>query len=370
MTDAKEEWRSKPLTSFLHICVACDWGEEVDLALATQRAPAEPQELARRPRTPKSIGFRSTPLRFALPPVPLDLVEAGACRAEADVTVFDFGAANVTLRVPLQLSAAQLLRLARSFASPEALVSAARAAAAPLFDRLRPAIVSPQLSDLSEEYFVFVFDPDSLPPPASLLSDQGDWLAGLLRLEDSPLSPEEVVDALRQRITYSPGDLVVVEWGAAVVIDRDCEETLQTLELANLQLLEYRQMDRRIDDALASAYALIHPLVRTWLPFWRTHAQPMRMLGDLRVETDVLFERTTKALKLVGDQYLARLYRLLAARFHLDEWGVSVRESLDVAQGVYQILSDQAATYRVELLEMIVIALILIEILMAWFGHG
>jgi hypothetical protein len=33
---------------------------------------------------------------------------------------------------------------------------------------------------------------------------------------------------------------VIVDWAAAVIVDHDCEEMLQTLEFANLQLLEFR----------------------------------------------------------------------------------------------------------------------------------
>ena len=56
---------------------------------------------------------------------------------------------------------------------------------------------------------------------------------------------------------YSPNDLLVCEWAAAVLVDTDCEETLRVVEFANLQLLEFRHIDRRIDDRLNSAYDLI-----------------------------------------------------------------------------------------------------------------
>jgi uncharacterized Rmd1/YagE family protein len=89
----------------------------------------------------------------------------------------------------------------------------------------------------------------------------------------------------------------------------------------------------------------------------------------LKVEANGLFERTGNVLKLVGDQYLARVYRLLATRFHLPEWEQSIRHSLDVAEGVYQVLSDLAANNRTTLLEVIVVILIFVEILLAVFRH-
>jgi uncharacterized Rmd1/YagE family protein len=95
----------------------------------------------------------------------------------------------------------------------------------------------------------------------------------------------------------------------------------------------------------------------------------LRTLGELRVEANGLFERTGNALKLLGDQYLSRIYRLAATRFHLKEWERNIQRKLDVAEGVYQVVSDQAATYRTEFLEIIVIILIALEIVLSVVKH-
>jgi hypothetical protein len=154
-----------------------------------------------------------------------------------------------------------------------------------------------------------------------------------------------------------------------VLMDSDCDETLQIIEFANLQLLEFRHIDNRLDDNLNAAYQWTHPVTRSWLPFWRTPNRPMRLLGELKVEANGLFERTGNVLKLVGDQYLARVYRLLGDRFHLERWEQSIQRKLEVIESIYQVLSDQAATYRTEVLEIVVIILITVEILLAVFRH-
>jgi uncharacterized Rmd1/YagE family protein len=83
----------------------------------------------------------------------------------------------------------------------------------------------------------------------------------------------------------------------------------------------------------------------------------------------VLFERASSTLKLVGDQYLARIYRLMAGRFRLDEWSDNIRQSLEEAQGVYETLVNQSAAYRIELLEIIIVLLIVVEIVLAFVDH-
>src|SRR5205085_2366471 len=158
---------------------------------------------------------------------------------------------------------------------------------------------------------------------------------------------------------------VVPDWAAAVLMDQDCGETLQVIEFANLQLLEFRHIDNRVDDSLAGAYRLIHPLTRARLPFWHSYSRQLRVLGELKVEANDLFERTGNVLKLVGDQYLARIYRLLATRFHLNEWERNIQRKLDVIQDVYAVISDQADSYRTQFLEFTVVLLIIIEVLIA-----
>jgi hypothetical protein len=351
----------------LHFYTAFDWGDEVDLVQAQHLVAAERYPLPRRRRTPSSIAYRPLPLQSVLEPVSIELPELGISCAAAEATVFDFAAVSVALRIPFQLPADGLLRLAAHLADPADLVRTARESLEPLHRRLLPAIHAPRWSDFDEEYFVFEIPPnDALPTPNVLMNEHAGWLAGLARLEADPLSDDEVEESLRLRLSYSPNDLFLADWAAAVLLDRDCSETLEIIEFANLQLLEFRDIDQRLDDRVAAAYGQIRRVAGSWLPFWRLHTRPLRALGEMKVEANTVFERTSNVLKLVGDQYLARVYRLLATRFHLEEWQRSVERSLTVVEGVYQVLSDQSATWRTEFLELIVILLIGIEIILAF----
>jgi hypothetical protein len=361
------------LTGRLHVYVAFDWGEEVDLEQASRLGGGSALDLTRRPRTPTSIGYRPPPLRFPLEPAALDLPGLGRAVAAAEATVFDFAAVSVALRVPFQLSRSSLTTLADGLADPARVplvTRVARAAVEPLHRRLLPAIQRPLWPDnLWEEYFVFQFPPEQPLRPDDLLRSEAGWLAGLLRLEDQPLSDEEIAEALRLSLRYGRHDLFVPDWAAAVLLDdeRESGETLQAVEFANLQLLEFRHIDDRLDGVLAQASRLLQQATRSRLLFWRGPDTPLRLLGELKVEANGLFERTGNVLKLVGDQYLARVYRLLATRFHLREWERSIQRKLDVVEGIYQVISNQSNAFRTEFLEVVVILLILIEVLLAVF---
>lgn len=355
------------LRGTLHVLVSFDWGEEIDLEHVARLVPSEWLELQRRRRTPTSIAYRPPPLRLPLAlPGPL-LPELRDAPTEAELTLFDFAAVAAAVRIELEMAPDEWVRLAGQLAETSPMAAALRQALRPTFDRLGPAMTRPCWGDLSEEYFVFEFAPGAgLPPPERLLAEHGAWLAALLRLEAEPLSASEVGEALRMSLTYTPHDLFLAEWSAAVLVDSDCRETLQTIELVNVQLVEYRDLDRRLDDRLAETHRVIHPLARGRLPFWYNYSRTLRALGELRVEANSLFERTGNVLKLVGDQYLARVYRLLSARFHLETWEANVRRSLETIEGAYEVVSDQTVTYRAELLETIIILLIFFEIVMAF----
>src|SRR5262249_50445669 len=139
------------LAGTLHIFVAFDWGDELDLERARQLVPAEVHELPRRRRTPPSIAYRPPPLRFHLPAVPFGLCVGDDTSAIVEATMFDFAAVSVAFHVPFRLPLMQLQELAASLTDPAPLLAAARSAVTPLHDRLLPAIRDPEWDpDLSQ----------------------------------------------------------------------------------------------------------------------------------------------------------------------------------------------------------------------------
>lgn len=357
------------LSVVVHLFVAFDWGDGIDLDRARQLPAAERHTLPRARRTPPSIEYRPYPLRFRLPaPSSLPTVpgfpDSGSGDVAIDATVFDFGAVSVAAHVPVQLSDDELQRLAGSLSDSQPVVAWARAAVEDLHQRLLPAISQPEWSTLTEEYVVFELRRTVAPTITGEFSGtRAAWLAGLVRLESAELSGSEIDEALKSRMSYLPDDLVIVDWAGAVLIDENPDEVLDVIAFANLQLLELRQINRQLERELESAWHISRKHARSWLPFWRSHARRVRALGSVKVDAHGTLERTNNILKIVGDPYLARVYQLLAARFRLDEWANDNRRSIHVLEGVYQVLTQQSATYRAEFLELTIVLLILFEII-------
>ncbi|MDB5350819.1 MAG: hypothetical protein JWQ01_4676 [Massilia sp.] len=357
------------VSATIHLAFAFDVGYEIDLDGARALLSAEDGTLPRRKRTPESIRYRPAPLRLAVDPAGITLPRGleSVASPRAELSLFDFGALSLMVHVPVCGTLEEISSAVSELADPTEITEAARAIVAPWIRRLVPAIIGYEWSALSEEYIVVQLG--EVGP--NWLHEHASWVAGLLRLEPGALSPEEVAEATRLSISYAPNDLVVLDWAAALVADRDCADTLQVIEFANVQLLEFRHIDDRLDDRLEAAYRLIRrdrPRGKLRLP-WRTHEEAVRNVRELEIEATSLFERADNALKLIGDQYLSRVYALVSTRFHLGEWQQSIRRKLDTVGDVYDLLVQQAGGTRMEVLEIIVVVLIALEIVLAVVRH-
>jgi hypothetical protein len=120
------------------------------------------------------------------------------------------------------------------------------------------------------------------------------------------------VEATALRLSFGPGDVTVIETDAAFVYDPEAEDVRAVLELANIQLLEMRYLDQKLDETLDGAY---EQLARQRGP--RLSPPELRRLAGLQLDAAVLFEQVSNALKLIGDQYLVRVYGMAGRRFHL-----------------------------------------------------
>jgi hypothetical protein len=334
---------------------------DLDRAQAIERArPTERTRFQRGRRTPAYLDFDPPPLQITLPcePVPIG-VGRFASEAQADVTIFDFGAFSVDFRVPFDATLAELNALSSALYDHGGLLGAARRRVDELVETLRPALSGEQPRDVYEQYVVFDFASFAPPLPVRELLEKAELrhaLAQILRAEERPLSESRVEDALRLSISYSPDDLLVVDWSTAIAAGGSADERL-VLEFANTELLELRCLDKRLDrDLEAASRALSRP--RRWI----FGGANLRRVAKLQVDSAMLYESVNNAVSLLGDQWLADVYNRIGERYDLDKWQQSVAHKLASLESIYQKVADESAARRSELLEMVIIVLIALEI--------
>lgn len=309
---------------------------------------------------------RKTPRYFDYDPPPLRVLQHGQqinagkffTRPQVDLTLFDFGACSVCYEIEVSGPLSHLIELSVVLYDNAFLLADARERVKLLMDAIDDAIVRPNLRESVEDFSIFHFEQfEGDPDFRSVLQHHPKEFARLLRAESDDLGDEQIDDAVSIRTSYSNKDCVVVDWNSAIFFGTSVEDVVAVLEFCNAELLEMRLLDEQLDDHLGRAYQILTTGSKA--------GGDLNKIARLQVDSAILYEAVENALKLLGDQYLARLYSLASNRFHLPEWEGSIRRKLDTLDSIYQKLSDRAAQRRSEVLEWIVILLIGFEIVLS-----
>lgn len=319
---------------------------------------------------PKDIPLRSYAstayLQFPTPPLIARLPDApfGTRTATVRAKFFDYGVISLRLSFPVSGTWEQLQEAANEIRRNEAIARFAADTVRRVCDELGAAL-DDRHAPLVEDYFVVEverFEPHV--ESATLLHDYSESLAHLLLGETSPLSQGEIEEALRSRFSYFADDLTVIQWDTAFVYDRreSSDAIGDILEFANSQLLELRTYDTLLDRELDTIYAM-QPGSRARSLLGRREAESAANIRYLIVDVLELIDRSSNALKVVGDAYYARIYRTAAGRLGLADWQRQIDNKLASVRDMYQFLIDQARARRDEFMEIIVIVLIALEVL-------
>jgi hypothetical protein len=361
----------------IRACFAFDIGHEVSLERLRQIAEFRPvPPLSRKKQTPTHLQYTIPPLILPLGPAPAFHPGESSASSSLDAilgatgtttaTIFDFGALSISYQWEIA-SAANLaladLPILSLRLHQQDLEIEARATVTRLLDTLAPAISRPGLDALVEDYYLFILEElESEPTGETLLNLHRTTLAQTLRFEVQPLSRMQQEEALSQRVSYYEHDLALIDWNAAIIYDRDYEDSANVLEFLNVELLEARYVDAQLDRRLLAYSPLPPPSRFGLLPFRVPYRKQIEELAELKAEFLLLNERVDNSLKLIGDLYLALLHTAAARRFYLHEWNLIIARKLEIINDLYEMMTDRIQVSQSQILELIIIVLILVEL--------
>ncbi len=281
------------------------------------------------------------------------------------VHVYDVGVVSIIMRVAFDVERlADLVPLhAARFDDGTTPHEAARRLCAEVSKSLTDVMDRPMPGSEPEAYTVFCLT------EAAGADDSAAWLAAnrrdvaelLTESKSGALSEAQVNEVLRVQRSYTKHDLVVIDWDAALVVDLDgyVDDVLYVLELANLQLEEYRVMDQRLDRYLNRAYDDLKRPVGLL-------ARGTKLLAALRlfrVDVTKLNDEVTHISKFFGDWYLARVYLGAAERFYLNQWRQSVDDRLGQLDRLYGVVNADINNRRMVVLEVLIAIFFAIDLL-------
>ena len=348
-----------------YVLFAYDVGLSIALDAAEKRVKSmtERTPIKHQRRAPKYFDFQPIPLRVTQVSTS-HAVGRFATTPAVETVLYDFGAVCVTYPIPLSGPFSDLLGLSESLYDNEILLADSRRLVEELLAGISPAISRPLISSFYEDYVIFhVRELDDPEAHRRLLAENKLLVAQVLRADADLRSHQEIQDSLLCEISYGAEDLTLVDWVAALVFAKGADDTRAVLEFGQVQLLELRHLDHQLDASLDRCYEALSRSTEKRFALPAAGGGDIREIGRLQVESAVLFEGINNALKLLGDQYLARLYEQVAQRYHLDAWDESILRKLRTLDSIYTKIEDAHSSARLEFLEWIVIVLIGLELI-------
>lgn len=184
--------------------------------------------------------------------------------------------------------------------------------------------------------------------PAEFIRAHENFIASFLQ-GDSPelrYHPSQIKATLDNPFSYLENDLAIFDLDRCIIIDpnKDYEDILLVAELANFQVLELSTLDQVLDHELDVAEDELRIVFSKTRKPYRLLGKKVGELRKLRVDMTFLLEDIENSSKLIGDFYLAQIYRHLGDLFSLKEWSTSIRNRLDALDSVYNTTRTDLST--------------------------
>ena len=308
-------------------------------------------------------------VRFEHPPVveyPGSISLASGEQFDTRIKYFDYGVVCVELEMRFDTDWEGLVLSSNRWTSTPELETSTSELLRSRMGRVAQALVQPYESWLSEDYYVIHLTKasgDAVPLTAeALLAAHGNQIAKIVRGESMPLADSESREALQPCISYYPNDLLVVGWIAAFVYDtpQGAVATIQLLEYANTQLLEFRHYDELLTTRLKDVYQMLEQR-RGPTRRWRL-ARQAEHLNAMRLDVIELTERSDNAIKFLSDMFYARAYRIASNKVGVADYRNLVEQKLRIAAELYESLVNSFHEARAFFLELMVVAILVIEL--------
>lgn len=317
----------------------------------------------------KSLVMKNPPLSFSLGERKVTISET-EIPCEVMVKVRDFGVVSIIFQVPMKPGTrwSDLVVLAAELEEGTEIDSRAKEILPEILEQIRPALIKEAKPDTFEDYIIYYVEEFSEPINLQTLNSQVDIASLLIAEHEVPLSETSRKVATEYLFQYGDKDLAVIEWNSALVIDPSGgREIPDILEFAVSHLLEMRVYDDLLDEKLNSLYDKIGGEQRK---FFQTSGRYDRIYKESStrfIEFTEFIERVENSLKVVGDFYLATVYRAATRKFRMADWQASVTRKINILGQVSSLMQGEVNYRRSHFLEAIVVLLIFYEIIEKFF---
>ena len=360
-----------PLRGHVRVLLLYDVAEAINLDVLRSMAETKGVELrsSLAHPVPHHLRFERPP---SIEPAGIMALDTGES-VEVTTKYYDYGVVSIEMELPFERDWDSLVSQSNRWSNVTELENRASDLLSIALKRVTPALVRPYKTWLREDYFIvhlpeITAQDGTTLTAADLLASHAREVAQLVRGESVPLSDAERQEVLQSSISYSRTDLLVVGWTGALVYGNTevAEMTIQVLEYANTQLLEFRHYDGLLTQLLDGVYRSLERKSGV-AAAWRL-SREAASLNTIRLDVMELTEKVDNAIKFLSDMFYARLYNLAAAKVGVPDYRALVDQKLRTAGELYRFMVDQFNQTRSFVLELAVVIILIIEFFFLFRG--
>jgi len=345
-----------------------DIAEEINLP-RVEELLSSPVHSAARSRlkftlTPRqTIIMRNAPVTLGLGESELNL-QNQSVKAEVFAKLWDYGVLSIMFQVPIPVGTKweQLVDISAQLEQDTLIDEAARNRAQELITIIEPGLRDSHSWPEFEDYVIFFFEQINGIKDSNELLEKVD-VASLIVAENTvKISENSKKSILESTLQYSVNDLCIIDWNSALVIEPSGKkEVPEAIEFALTHLLEMRYYDALIDQKLAMLYDAIEASRGKF--FNKSFSVLSREASARYIEFSEFIERVDNSFKVVGDFYLARIFRIANEEFRIPEWEGNIMRKMGLIANLSELLQGEINVNRSLWLEITIVVLIMFELI-------
>lgn len=292
---------------------------------------------------------------------PLDL--------EITAKIWHFGALSITMSfgMPESLSWNRLIELGNFLENDNNLDALAKQKAEQILLSMNPDRIQTTSWETYEDYICYFFRKlDGCDKNAMEVFNRYDIFRLILSENNENLSEQTKKTILDSTFQYSNDDLAVIDWNSALIIEPSGSlDIVDVIEFSLCQLLEMRYYDDLLDEKLTYLYNALEK--QKFNIFQSYYNRLSKEAAKFYLDIADTVESVENSMKVVGDFYLAKIFRAASQRFRFKDWQDSVNQKLENLAQISKIFVSEGNEKKNQLLEIIIIVLIAIEVVPLFF---
>ena len=286
-------------------------------------------------------------------------------KVEVFAKIWDYGVLSIMFQIPIPEGTEweELIEFSAKIEQDTTLDEAARFRAQELVNVITAALRDPHTWHQFEDYVIFFFEVISGIEKTGELIEKVD-IPRLLIAETNNNLSERSRRAIMENSTfqYTNADLTIIDWNSAIVIEPSgLKEVPEVIEFALTHMMEMRYYDALLDQKLTTLYDSIEESRGKFFSNRFTHLS--REASSRYIEFSEFIERVDNSFKVLGDFYLAKIFRASGEKFRIPEWEVNITRKINLFSNLSELLQGEINVNRSLWLEITVVVLILFELI-------